>query len=81
MPVRVIVNPAAGQGACGKAWPQIEAGLRSALGDIDVNITARAGDETGLARQGFVDGADHFSLGSAREAVQEGRSQRGLEGA
>ena len=44
MPVRVIVNPAAGQGACGKVWPEIEAGLRSALGDIDVYITARAGD-------------------------------------
>ena len=41
MPVRVIVNPAAGQGACGKAWPEIEAGLRSALGDIDVTIKLR----------------------------------------
>ena len=60
MPIRVIVNPAAGQGACGKAWPEIEAGLRSALGDIDVTITARAGDETVLARQGIADGAEHF---------------------
>ena len=60
MPIRVIVNPAAGQGACGKAWAEIEAGLRSALGDIDVTITARAGDETDLARQGIADGAEHF---------------------
>ncbi len=60
MPARVIVNPAAGQGACGKAWPEIEAVLRSALGDIDVTITERAGDETGLARQGIADGAEHF---------------------
>ena len=57
---RVIVNPAAGQGACGRAWPEIEAGLRAALGAIDVVMTTKAGEETGLARQGVADGANHF---------------------
>ena len=60
MPPRVIINPAAGQGACGKAWPDIEAGLRSALGKIDTNVTAHSGDETNLARKGIAEGAEHF---------------------
>ena len=60
IPPRVIINPAAGQGACGKAWPDIEAGLRSALGNIDTNVTAHSGDETNLARKGIAEGAEHF---------------------
>lgn len=56
----VIVNPAAGQGGCAKAWPEIEAGLRAALGEIDVVMTTRAGEETELARQGVAQGASHF---------------------
>ena len=60
MPPRVIINPAAGQGASGKAWPDIEAGLRSALGNIDINVTAHSGDETNLARKGIAEGAEHF---------------------
>jgi len=60
MPPRVIINPAARRGACGKAWPDIEAGLRSALGNIDTNVTAHSGDETNLARKGIAEGAEHF---------------------
>ncbi|MFP6748814.1 MAG: diacylglycerol kinase family protein [Alphaproteobacteria bacterium] len=60
MPALVIVNPAAGQGACAKAWPDIETGLRVALGEIEVAMTAHAGQETELARQGVADGVGHF---------------------
>ena len=60
MPPRVIINPAARRGACGKAWLDIEAGLRSALGNIDTNVTAQSGDETDLARKGIAEGAEHF---------------------
>jgi YegS/Rv2252/BmrU family lipid kinase len=57
---KVIVNPAAGQGAAGRAWPGIEAKLRGALGPIDVSITTHAGAETDLTRQGVADGFRHF---------------------
>jgi YegS/Rv2252/BmrU family lipid kinase len=60
MTVLVIVNPVAGQGACAKAWPDIETGLRVALGEIEVAMTAHAGQETELARQGVADGVSHF---------------------
>ncbi|MDP6691894.1 MAG: diacylglycerol kinase family lipid kinase [Alphaproteobacteria bacterium] len=60
MTPKVIVNPAAGQGASGKAWPAIEARLRAALGEIDVGMTAQAGDEFALARQALADGHEHF---------------------
>lgn len=57
---KVIINPAAGQGAARKAWPGIEAGLRAALGDIDVSMTRVSGDETALARQALADGYSYF---------------------
>jgi YegS/Rv2252/BmrU family lipid kinase len=60
MTIRVIVNPAAGQGTGGKTWQQVEAGLRGALGEIDVFMTSRPGEETALARQGVAEGATHF---------------------
>ena len=60
MTIRVIVNPTAGQGACRKAWPEIEAGLRAALGEIQVVTTTHAGNETDWARQGVADGVNHF---------------------
>ena len=60
MAPKVIVNPTAGQGAGGKAWPAIEARLRAALGEIDVSVTAHAGDEIGLARQALAEGHRHF---------------------
>ncbi|MDE0944426.1 MAG: YegS/Rv2252/BmrU family lipid kinase [Alphaproteobacteria bacterium] len=59
-PPKVIVNPAAGSGAAGRAWPGIEAKLRAALGEIDVVVTAHGGDETNLTRQGLEDGVHHF---------------------
>ena len=34
--------------------------MRSALGNIDVNVTAHSGDETNLARKGIAEGAEHF---------------------
>ncbi len=60
MAPKVIINPAAGQGAAGKAWPGIEARLRAALGEIDVSMTAQAGEEAALARQALAEGHNHF---------------------
>lgn len=60
MTPKVIINPAAGQGFAGKAWPGIEARLRAALGEIDVAVTGQAGDETALARQALAEGYNHF---------------------
>ena len=60
MPPKVIINPAAGQGAAGKAWPGIAARLRAALGEIDISQTAQAGEETALARQALAAGHNHF---------------------
>jgi YegS/Rv2252/BmrU family lipid kinase len=60
MTVRVFVNPAAGQGAGAKFWPKIETGLQAALGEFDVVMTTRPGEETELARQGVADGVSHF---------------------
>ncbi|MDA1098342.1 MAG: diacylglycerol kinase family lipid kinase [Proteobacteria bacterium] len=57
---KVIVNPTAGQGNCGRIWPGIESRLRAAMGEIDVVFTAGPGEETALARQALADGCTHF---------------------
>jgi diacylglycerol kinase (ATP) len=57
---KVIVNPAAGQGNASRVWPEVEARLRAALGELDVTVTAKAGAETTLARQALADGYSHI---------------------
>ena len=60
MTPKVIINPAAGQGTGRKVWPDMEERLRAVLGEIDVSVTTRAGEETALARQALAGGANHF---------------------
>lgn len=57
---KVIVNPAAGRGGCARLWPGIEARLERQLNGFDVAMTARPGDEIGLARDALQQGYDHF---------------------
>ena len=46
-----IVNPAAGNGRAGRAWPQLAARLVARLGDLDVRLTDSPGHATRIARQ------------------------------
>jgi YegS/Rv2252/BmrU family lipid kinase len=45
----VIANPAAGRGRTGRGLPRLLAGVRGALGDVDVAETRRRGDATEFA--------------------------------
>ena len=59
MKTRIIVNPMANKGGCGKAWPQIRAALESRLGPLaagDVTMTGAPGHATSLAREAVGNG-------------------------
>jgi YegS/Rv2252/BmrU family lipid kinase len=53
----MIVNPAAGGGRCGRAWPALARRLRDAGVDFTVAMTERPGDGTRLARTAVLEGA------------------------
>jgi diacylglycerol kinase (ATP) len=55
-----IVNPAAGGGRCGSAFPAALARLREAGLEIDVATTKAAGEATELARSAWNDGRRRF---------------------
>jgi YegS/Rv2252/BmrU family lipid kinase len=57
---KVIFNPAAGRGAAGRNWPQIERELVAALGPVDVATTLREGDESRFAATALAEGYEHF---------------------
>jgi diacylglycerol kinase (ATP) len=58
--VQIIVNPAAGQGACGRNWPAAEAKLRKAFPQARIAFTETPGQERALSRAAMADGATHF---------------------
>ena len=57
---KIIFNPAANKGGCGKNWPAIKARLEAVLGAIDATPTVRRGDGTGIARAAFAQGHRRF---------------------
>jgi YegS/Rv2252/BmrU family lipid kinase len=62
--VLLIINPAAGRGAAGRRWPELERRLRAAGLDFEAELTSRPGEGTEIARR----------------AVKEGRSIVGAVG-
>ena len=52
----MIVNPAAGNGATGRNWPDIRARARQRLGSFATHITNRVGDAQAAAQQAVADG-------------------------
>ncbi len=52
----VIANPAAGRGRTGRGLSKLVAGVRGALGDVDVTVTRRRGDATAQASAAVRDG-------------------------
>jgi diacylglycerol kinase (ATP) len=60
MKTKVIFNPAAGRGAAGRNWPQIEQELTTALGPLDVATTVAEGDEKKMAAAALAEGYEHF---------------------
>lgn len=60
MRAKVIVNPAAKSGRCGRNWPDVEARLGAALGEFDVAFTSAPGHATEIARNAVGQGYDHF---------------------
>lgn len=57
---RVIWNPNANKGRCGKTWPAIEARLTKVLGPLNAHTTAARGDGIRLAREAFAQGCRRF---------------------
>ena len=57
---KVIFNPAANKGSCGKAWPDIKAELAAVLHAVDAEATRRPGDGSRIARAAFEDGCRRF---------------------
>ena len=57
---KVIFNPAANKGRCGKTWPQIRHRLETVLGPLDVAATTARGAGAGLAREAFASGCRRF---------------------
>ncbi len=55
-PLLAIVNPAAGHGHAGRAWPRLAAALGAAGVRFDCVLTRGAGDATRLAREGSAAG-------------------------
>ena len=54
MKTKIIVNPMANKGGCGKRWPQIRTELEKHLGSLadgDIAITNAPNHATGLARE------------------------------
>jgi YegS/Rv2252/BmrU family lipid kinase len=56
-PTLVIVNPRSGAGTTGRLWKKIEPRLRSALGDLEVELTKGPRDAVRIAREGVRAGA------------------------
>ena len=54
----VIVNPKSRGGATGRRWPAVEAKLRDALGNLDVEKTRGPRDAERIAREGVRAGAE-----------------------
>lgn len=54
----MIVNPTSGGGATSRRWTAIEAKLRAAIGDLDVEHTRGPRDAERIAREGARAGAD-----------------------
>ena len=57
---KVIFNPAANKGRCGKTWPAIKERLEAVLGPLDVAATTARGAGTALARDAFASGCRRF---------------------
>ena len=57
---KIIVNPAAGRGNCGRMWPEVATKLRRVIADADISFTQAAGDEIALARDALRRGYNHF---------------------
>lgn len=59
MKTKIIVNPMANKGSCGKGWPQIRASLESQLGPLaadDIAMTGAPNHATSLAQEAVGDG-------------------------
>ena len=59
MKTRIIVNPMANKGNCGKRWPQIRAELENHLGPLaadDIVMTRGRNHGTALAREAVAAG-------------------------
>jgi len=57
MKVGVVVNPVAGGGSLRRNWPEIEAALKAAFGDVETRETAAAGDGVTLSMDFAANGA------------------------
>ena len=62
-PILAIVNPAAGNGRCGKRAPEALERLRKAGLEVEVRWTSEPRDATRIARQGYEEGYRHFIAG------------------
>jgi YegS/Rv2252/BmrU family lipid kinase len=71
-----IVNPAAGGGRTGRAWPQIERMLREYFDPLTVRVTAAPGDATRLACELLQAGAERIVAvggdGTVNEVLNSG---------
>ena len=69
----VIMNPASRSGATGRRWSEIEARLRAALGDFEVERTRGPRDAERIAREAARSGARRIVVaggdGTANEVV------------
>jgi diacylglycerol kinase (ATP) len=57
---KVIFNPAANKGRCGKTWPAIKQRLEAVLGPVDASVTTARGAGSTLARAAFANGCRRF---------------------
>ncbi len=55
-----VVNPHAGNGSTGKAWPQIETRAADLLGPFEICVTGGPGDATRMTRDRLLAGADRI---------------------
>lgn len=73
MKTLIIVNPAAGGGKTGRAWPQTESLARTILGEFDVHMTREPGGASVAAREAVRSGYQrvlaHGGDGTCHEVV------------
>ena len=73
MKTKIIVNPMANKGNCGKRWPQLRAELENQLGalaDGDIVTTRERNHATALAREAVDGGLPPADLGRRRRHLQ-----------
>lgn len=77
----VIANPMARHGFVGENWPALSARIRSALGPVDMELTASRGDGLRLGREAMARGARtvvSFGGDGTHSEVVDGIMQSGL---